>query len=127
MRPIDIRSYLDILKREKELCIIDLPVDPYLELAEIQRRTVARQGPALLFTNVKDTAFPVVTNLFGTRRRIELAFGEDPSRFVRRVAEAVERLATPVTHSALGLPRSDANGLEARHQKLPFRPRPGTT
>ena len=95
MRPINIRSYLDILKREKELCIIDLPVDPYLELAEIQRRTVARHGPALLFTSVKGTAFPVATNLFGTRRRIELAFGEDPSRFVRRVAEAVERLTAP--------------------------------
>ena len=95
MRPTDIRSYLDILKREKELCIIDVPVDPYLELAEIQRRTVARQGPALLFTSVKGTAFPVATNLFGTRRRIELAFGEDPSRFVRRVAEAVERLTAP--------------------------------
>jgi 4-hydroxybenzoate decarboxylase subunit C len=93
MQPINIRSYLDILKREGELCVVELPVDPYLELAEIQRRTVARQGPALLFTKVKDTAFPVATNLFGTRRRIELAFGPDPSRFVRGVTKAAESLA----------------------------------
>jgi 4-hydroxybenzoate decarboxylase subunit C len=95
MRPDNIRNYLEILRREKELCVIDQPIDPYLELAEIQRRAVARQGPALLFTNVKGTGFPVATNLFGTRRRIELAFGEEPSRFFRRVVEAVEKLTSP--------------------------------
>jgi 4-hydroxybenzoate decarboxylase subunit C len=95
MRPINIRSYLDILKQEGELHVIDRQIDPCLELAEIQRRVVSRQGPALLFTNVKDTHFPVATNLFGTRRRIELAFGEEPFRFFKRVVEAVETLATP--------------------------------
>ena len=95
MHPTNISGYLDILKKELELKVIDLPVDPYLELAEIQRRTVARQGPALLFTRVTGTAFPVATNLFGTRRRIELAFGKEPTRFIRRVVEAAEHLASP--------------------------------
>jgi 4-hydroxybenzoate decarboxylase subunit C len=95
MRPINIRSYLDILKREGELHVIDRQIDPCLELAEIQRRVVSRQGPALLFTNVKGTHFPVAANLFGTRRRIELAFGEEPFRFFKRVVEAVETLASP--------------------------------
>jgi UbiD family decarboxylase len=95
MQPNNIRSFLEILKHEKELRVIDLPVDPYLELAEIQRRVVARQGPALLFTNVQGSRFPVATNLFGTPHRIELAFGEEPSRFFRRVLEAADRLATP--------------------------------
>jgi len=36
-----------------------------------------------------------VTNLFGTRRRIDLAFGEDPIRFVKRVVEAAENLMPP--------------------------------
>lgn len=92
MKPINIKSFLEILKREGELCVIDQPIDPYLELAEIQRRVVAVQGPALLFTNVKNTRFPVTTNLFGTRRRIDLAFGEDPYGFFRRMAEAVGNL-----------------------------------
>ncbi len=92
---INLRSFLEVLRREGELCVISLPVDPYLELAEIQRRAVKRGGPALLFTSVKGTSFPVTTNLFGTRRRIELAFGEDPNRFVKRVVEAVESLTAP--------------------------------
>jgi len=95
MRPANIGSFLECLKRERELQIIDQLIDPYLELAEVQRRIVARQGPALLFTNVRGTSFPVATNLFGTRRRIDLAFGEDPYRFFRRVAEAIETMAAP--------------------------------
>jgi len=94
-RPVNISSFLEILKREGELRIIDVPINPYLELAEIQRRVVAQQGPALLFTNVRNTEFPVATNLFGTRRRIDFAFGEEPSRFFRRVVEAIEILAVP--------------------------------
>lgn len=95
MRHRNIRSFLETLRREAELHVIDVPVDPDLELAEIQRRVVAHEGPALLFTNVTGSRFPVATNLFGTRRRIELAFGEDPERFFRRVTEAVEILAAP--------------------------------
>jgi 4-hydroxybenzoate decarboxylase subunit C len=95
MGPINIRSFLEILKRERELHVIDLPIDPYLELAEIQRRVVSQQGPALLFTSVKGSSFPVTTNLFGTRRRIDLAFGEEPFHFFKRTVEAAERLTKP--------------------------------
>jgi len=91
----DLRSFINLLKKEGELRVIDAPVDPCLELAEIQRRVVARQGPALLFTSVKGTKFPVVTNLFGTPRRIELAFGTEPTRFFRQVSEAMEILRNP--------------------------------
>jgi len=95
----DLRSFLGLLIKEGELRVIDATVDPWLELAEIQRRVVARQGPALLFTRVKDTKFPVVTNLFGTPRRIELAFGAEPIRFLRQVSEAMEILRNPSLRS----------------------------
>ncbi len=95
MRHANLKRFLDTLKREGELHIIEETVDPHLELAEIQRRTVARQGPALLFNHVARSQFPVVTNLFGTRRRIELAFGEDPQKLVRRIAEAAEMMMPP--------------------------------
>ena len=95
MGHLNLGSYLDSLKREGDLHVIDEAVDPHLELAEIQRRVVAEQGPALLFTRVLGTQFPVVTNLFGTLRRIELAFGEEPSRFIRRIVEAAQCLMAP--------------------------------
>ena len=75
--------------------MIDAPVDARLEAAEIHRRVIAAGGPALLFTNVRGADFPLVTNLFGTRARAELAFGRRPQRFVRRVAELAQTLLPP--------------------------------
>ncbi len=91
----DLRSFLQSLRKENEIVEISAEVDPYLEIAEIHRRVIAAQGKALLFTNVKDSRFPVVTNLFGTIRRIELAFGKKPQEFVSRAVEMVEVLLPP--------------------------------
>ncbi|WP_339134888.1 MAG: UbiD family decarboxylase [Candidatus Electrothrix sp. GW3-4] len=91
----NLRQYLDILRRENELLVIDTEVDPYLEIAEIHRRVIARSGPALLFTQVKGSSFPVVTNLFGTNRRLELAFGTRPMDFVADLVRLAEQAMPP--------------------------------
>jgi UbiD family decarboxylase len=52
-------------------------------------------GPALLFTRPKGSDFPVVTNLFGTPKRLALAFGGRPLDFVRTAARAATELVPP--------------------------------
>src|SRR5687767_3267734 len=91
----DLRSFLHTLRQENEIVEVTAEVDPYLEIAEIHRRVIAQHGKALLFTNVKGSRFPVVTNLFGAVRRIELAFGSRPLEFVRRGVEMVEAIIPP--------------------------------
>ena len=91
----NLRSFLNALRKENELVEITAEVDPYLELAEVHRRVIAEQGKALLFRNVSGSRFPVVTNLFGTNKRIDLAFGKRPVEFVKRLAKAAERLIPP--------------------------------
>jgi UbiD family decarboxylase len=91
----DLRAYVDLLKKENEVIFIDTPVDPYLEIAEIHRRVIQRGGPALFFKNIKGSRFPVVTNLFGTKRRIELAFGKRPVRLIQDMVELVGDLLPP--------------------------------
>lgn len=91
----DLRSYLERLRREDDLVTVEVPVDAHLEAAEIHRRVIAAGGPAILFTNISDADFPLVTNLFGTRRRAEMAFGERPFRVVRRLAELAEEILPP--------------------------------
>jgi UbiD family decarboxylase len=91
----DLRAFTDRLRRDGDVVTVEAPVDPHLEVAEIHRRVVAAGGPALLFTNVARSDFRLVTNLFGTARRAELAFGERPLRLVRRVVELVETLLPP--------------------------------
>ncbi len=74
------------LEREKQLVAIDQEVDPYLEVAAIQRRVYQSGGPALLFRRVKGTPFPVVGNLFGTLDRARFVF-RDALESVRRLVE----------------------------------------
>jgi menaquinone biosynthesis decarboxylase len=90
-----LRTYLNLLAREKEIITIEAEVDPYLELAEIHRRVIEQGGPALLFTRVKGSSFPVVTNLFGTKKRIELSFGPKPQAVVRELVHVAEALLPP--------------------------------
>jgi UbiD family decarboxylase len=91
----NLRSFLELLRRERDIVNVEAEVDPHLELAEVHRRVIERGGPALLFKRVKGSHYPVVTNLFGTVRRIELAFGTRPEEFVRRAVEVAESLLPP--------------------------------
>ncbi|HTM03434.1 MAG TPA: UbiD family decarboxylase [Vicinamibacterales bacterium] len=98
----DLRSFIDALRRDDDLVTVNAPVDPHLEVAEIHRRVIAAGGPALLFTNVKGSPFRLTTNLFGTARRAELAFGERPLRLIRRVVELAETLLPPTPATLWG-------------------------
>lgn len=89
----DLREFLAVLRKESELVEIDIEVDPYLEIAEIHRRVIGLGGPALFFKKVKGSRFPVVTNLYGSKRRIELAFGNRPLDFVAELVRAAEDLS----------------------------------
>lgn len=91
----DLQTFIELLRREKDIVEISAAVDPHLEAAEIHRRVIAQGGPALLFTNITGAKFPLVTNLFGTARRVELAFGKRPEEFIREVAKLPEELIPP--------------------------------
>jgi UbiD family decarboxylase len=91
----DLRAFLDRLRRDGDLATVEAPVDARLEAAEIHRRVIAAGGPALLFTNVKDRDVPLVTNLFGTARRAEMAFGTRPLKLIQRIVHLAETLLPP--------------------------------
>ena len=96
----DLRAFLDTLGRADDVVTVEAEVDSHLEAAEIHRRVVAAGGPALLFNNVAGSDFRLVTNLMGTARRAEMAFGERPVQLIRRIVELAETLLPP---SAAGL------------------------
>ncbi|MCA9491050.1 MAG: UbiD family decarboxylase, partial [Myxococcales bacterium] len=91
----DIRSFMDTLRREGDLLEIDAEVDPTLEIPEVHRRVIAAGGPALLFKRPKGYDVPVVTNLFGTKKRVELAFGPKPLDFVRNAVRLTHEILPP--------------------------------
>jgi len=81
-----IKECVDDLERHGHLVRIDHEIDPYLEAAEIQRRVYRAGGPALFFSRVKGSQFPMVSNLFGTLERARFMF-RDAIEGVRRLIE----------------------------------------
>jgi UbiD family decarboxylase len=91
----DLRALLAVLRQHGELRTIDVEIDADLEAAEIHRRVIAAGGPALLFARIEGAAWPVVTNLFGSARRVELAFGRRPEALVAALAALPQTLLPP--------------------------------
>ncbi len=83
------------LRAEGELVEVEVPADTYLEIPEVHRRVIAAGGPALLFKNPKGAGFPLVTNLFGTKKRVDMAFGPRPVQFVERTVAMAHELLPP--------------------------------
>jgi 4-hydroxy-3-polyprenylbenzoate decarboxylase len=73
----DLIDFLRRLEKEKELVRISAEVDPKLEITEITDRATKAGGPALLFEKPKGSTIPVVTNLLGSERRMNLALEAD--------------------------------------------------
>ena len=93
--PRDLGSFVRTLEAAGELVRIRAEVDADLEAAEVHRRVIAANGPALLFENVRERDFPLVTNLFGTAKRVAMAFGSEPGRVVAEAARLPEELMPP--------------------------------
>ena len=119
------RDVVNDLREGDRLIEITEEVDPYLEMAEIQRRVYARGGPGLLFSNVRGCRFPMASNLFGSldqarylfrhtlepvRRLIELKL--DPSALAKR---PLRYARVPWTATKM-LPRTVARGAVQQQQ-----------
>lgn len=74
------------LERTGQLVRISDEIDPHLEAAEVHRRVYRAGGPAVLFSRVRGTPFPMVSNLFGTLDRAKFLF-RDALADVRALVE----------------------------------------
>ena len=84
----DIHELVEVLEKAGELKRISVVVDPNLELAEILRRTMYDNGPAILFENVKGYDMPVLGNAFGSMKRLELSLEtSDFTEIGQRIAD----------------------------------------
>jgi UbiD family decarboxylase len=92
--PKDLREFLATLRARGDLVEVETEVDPELELAEVHRRVIAADGPALLFRRVKGSPLQVVTNLFGAPRRVDAAFGRAPE-LVQQLVDFAQELPPP--------------------------------
>ncbi len=71
----NLTEFIELLEQSGELTRIHQPVEPFLEIAEINDRIIKAKGNALLFENVIGSNFPVLINAMGSKKRIEIALG----------------------------------------------------
>ena len=69
----DLQDFLKTLDKRGELKRVGVELDPCLEIAEVTDRVSKGFGPAVLFEKVKGSRFPVLTNAFGSYKRMHLA------------------------------------------------------
>lgn len=62
------------LDQTGQLFRIPVELDPNLEIPALQRLVYERNGPALYFSRVKGSPFPAVSNLYGSKSRVEFLF-----------------------------------------------------
>ena len=91
----DLRSFIQHLEAEGELARVKAEVDPNQELTVIQHRVSAEEGPALLFENVKGSSYRIVSNLFGTKKRVDMVFGGPPEALGNRLLHLWEQVVPP--------------------------------
>jgi 4-hydroxy-3-polyprenylbenzoate decarboxylase len=89
----NLQEFIAVLEKAGELQRIEAPVSLNLEISQITDLASKSRGggKALLFERVVESVFPVLTNAFGSERRICMALGvpdlDSLSRRVRRFVE----------------------------------------
>ncbi len=100
----NLREFVSRLEAEGELLRVTAKVSPVLEITEITDRMSKRPGggKALLFENVDGSEFPVLTNAFGSMRRIALALGAPPDALADRLRGILEQTPPGSIREKLG-------------------------
>jgi 4-hydroxy-3-polyprenylbenzoate decarboxylase len=98
----NLHDFIFRLEREGELIRIEGEVSSNLEITEITDRMSKspKGGKALLFENVTGSSFPVLTNAFGSERRMAMALGCDNLEEMEKKVEGL--LATKLPDGLIG-------------------------
>ncbi len=119
------RDAVEDLRRNGRLVVVDEPLSPHLEIAEVQRRVYARGGPTVLYTNPIGTRFPMVGNLFGSLEQARFLFRhtiEKVRRAIELKIDPAQLLQRPWRYTSspwIGwtmLPKRVRNGPALKHQ-----------
>lgn len=119
----DLRRFVEALRAVGELLEIAEPVSAVCDIAEVASRASKaaapgpcaastkrndprfhdRGGPAMLFTNVEGSDFPVLINAFGSYRRMEMALGHHAGgEGLESIAALIGELTKPQPPRSLG-------------------------
>jgi 4-hydroxy-3-polyprenylbenzoate decarboxylase len=91
----DLRSYLALLEDKRELVRVAEPVDSDLESTALCLHSRREDGPALLIEQIRGSPQRFLGNVYGSRRRIELALSGRPLVSLHELGELLAALKEP--------------------------------
>jgi 4-hydroxy-3-polyprenylbenzoate decarboxylase len=95
MKYRDLRGFLASLEAAGDLVRVREPVSTRLETTAVSDFVLRQGGPALLFERSAGYTIPVLTNLFGTTRRVAQAMGCTEVGDLRDIGELLANLKEP--------------------------------
>ncbi len=95
MKYRDLRDFVSGLERLGELRRVAEPVSTRLEMTAVSDFVLRAGGPALMFQRPTGYKIPVLTNLFGTVRRVALGMGAEDVAELRDVGRLLAGLKEP--------------------------------
>ena len=84
------RRVIDDLKAKNEFQIVGRKVTGHFELAAVCQASQRKSEAPILFQQVDDSQFKVVTNLYGSRERLCRLIGADDGKFCRKWIELMD-------------------------------------
>jgi len=118
----DLRNYLALIKKKGELKTIRKKVSTKYEIAGITAKVDGSY--AVLFENVKESNFRLVTNLVGTRKRFAYAVGANESNIHEKIFSAIKGTKKPKTVSSAKFLENKSRNLSTlpiiKHFNHPF-------
>lgn len=89
----DLRNYISQIKKSKELKTVKTKVSTKYEIAGITAKVDVSY--AVLFENIKESNFRLVSNLVGTRKRFALAVGGTENNIHQKIISAIKKAKKP--------------------------------
>lgn len=86
-----LRDYINLLKERGELRVVSREIDPGSELAAVIWHSQQESDAPILFERVKGSSLSVISNVYGSHRRLCDLVGTVPGDFCRRWQELVDR------------------------------------
>lgn len=117
----DLRTFIEKAREAGEIVEITKPVSPRFGLTAVAARLEeSGRWPALYFSRVAGSSFPVLTNVFAGRRRLALSLGCDERSLNAVYREREDRLTKPALVSSGPVQEIVVTGADVNLNDLPI-------
>lgn len=104
------RNFINDIIKQNEMFVVERNVNPKYELAAVTKSVQNSSENAVLFKNITDSDFPVVSNLYGSHSRLCNIIGAQQQTFCQRWGEILNQPRTHEIYNNIEMPNDIISG-----------------